>query len=637
MTPDRATRAFTFALSLLLLAGCGNSQQEAVPAMGKTAADRPERIYTGAQACSLHTDVELVSPAGVAHKQTVCGKLNPHGTPAANEPLYVYLGIPYADSPDGPWPGHARRWTDPRPATFRDLSATVYGPRCPQGEGKDISTADVNEDCLYLNVWTPTITPTANLPVMVFIHGGAFISGSGGWARGQGPNMLNLYDGSQFVETARTGGEGVVFVTLNYRLGVLGFLAGDKIGLDGNFGIKDQSAALQWVNRNISRFGGDPANVTIFGESAGAQSTALHLTMPGDQPLFSRAVMESNYAIDYQTVAQAQSKANAFSVVTGCGGLLAPATDVACLRDLPLSIVLDMQTKGAWTIHDLECQGLQAIIPWNPVIDGAVIFQDPILANVTKPFMLGSNLTESIPFVAWMGTGGPLKKFALSTDAEWGAAYASLMLGMFGKDDAKAIVSEYAVYQLLNGNQATLETVVTDYLWTCFNRNFASTAPHAGVASFRYHDVHFPSFPNWVDSDGNVKGPVDTQCNTSPNVCHANELAFVFGNPTNAASQKKSFTDAEVTLSGQLQNYWIQFARTATPSDPNHPFTPGQTAWPLDSSGQLLQIQAPPTGMTVLDDQAFETTARCKALWDGIGYVVKSAASGTPACPVTVP
>ena len=371
--------------------------------------------------------------------------------------------------------------------------------------------------------------------------------------------------------------------------------------------------------------------MTIFGESAGAQSTALHLTMPGDQALFSRAVMESNYAIDYQTVTQAQAKANAFSFATGCSVLRDPATNAACLRSLPLGTVLSGQVEGAWTLKDLECQGLQAIIPWNPVIDGEVIVQDPILAPVTKPFMLGSNLTESIPFVAWLGVGGTVGNVGLSTEAEWAAAYMSLMVGLFGEDDARSILSEYSVYQVLNGSQATLETVVTDYLWTCFNRNFASTQPHAGVASFRYHDVHFPSFPNWVNSAGDTVGPVDLQCATSPNVCHANELAFVFGNPANTASQRKSFTADEVVMSREIQNYWIQFARNSDPA------AVGQTAWPLDSTGQLLQIQAPPTGMTILDDHDFETTARCSRLWDGIGYVVKSAASGTPTCPVTAP
>lgn len=590
-----------------LLAGC-SSQPAEEPVRGKTAAERSELVYIGRSACTADTKVELAPQSGVSHAQTVCGLVQPDQSGA---PLHIYLGIQYAEST-----ALGRRWTDPLPPIYRDLRATEYGPRCPQG-GLD----DVNEDCLYLNVWTPKITPQGggDLPVMVFIHGGAFISGSGGWAPGAATGHQNLYEGKQFVATSRTGGANVVFVTLNYRLGALGFLAGDVLGLSGNYGIKDQTAALQWVNRNIERFGGDPGNVMLFGESAGAQSTALHLTMPGDQTLFAKALTESNYAINYQTVQDAQGKADAFVSLAQCNMPgRTPAGVLACLRELSMSTVVKSQLFDV-SLADLEKNGLQAILPWNPVIDHTVITQDPICASVTKPFIVGTNLNESIPFI-----GG----LPFTLDIEWSATYHGLLTWLFGLKVGD-VLAEYKPFYEQYGPKAALEQVVTDYLWTCFNRDFASTALHAGPASYRYHNVHHPSFPNWTNKDGGATKGVALACATSPNVCHADELTFVFGNATNDQSKAQTFSADEVVLSSALQNYWIQFARGSNPN------APGQTSWPLDSLGQLLQIQAPPLGMTVLEDDTFEATAHCKTLWDNIGYTLTKA--GASKCPPSGP
>ena len=595
-----------------LLAGCGGSSPSSTEVRGKRAEERAQRVYTGAEACTVGTDVELVAQPGSPTPQTVCGTVV---TDPSGAPLNLYLGVQYAQSP-----ADVLRWTDPQAPQWTDLAATAFGPKCPQGKGADIKANDVHEDCLYLNVWTPQITPQGGgtLPVMVFIHGGAFISGSGGSAVGAQPNHRNMYDGQQFVATSRTGGQPVVFVTMNYRLGVLGFLAGDAIGSAGNFGIKDQSAALQWVQRNIARFGGDPTNVMIFGESAGAQSTALHLTMPGDQGLFARALMESNYAINYQTVHEAQTKANLFSVATACALPLTQATDLGCLKKRHLSAILDAQVLGSLAPRDLVCEGLQAIIPWNPVIDGQTIVQDPILATVTKPFIVGSNLTESVPFVG----GLPFK-----TNDEWATAYAALMTGIFGIERAAEILVRYDAYHPELDAQGKLERTVTDYLWTCFNRNFAATPPHAGPARYRYFDVHSPSYPIWTNQQGEATSAIDVACATSPNVCHASELPFVFGNPVNMAYQLQSFTPAEATMSTQLQRYWIGFARSGNPA------TPGQTSWPADTEGKLLRIQAPTKGMTVEDDLILDVTAQCSDFWDKIGYVVTSAAGCTATPP----
>jgi para-nitrobenzyl esterase len=613
MTTPRGMQLVAIAPLLALLAGCSSSQ--ATPeAHGKTAGDRPQRVYTGANACATGIDVTLAPQEGSPPVQTVCGLTT---TDPGGGTLYLYRGIPYADPPTG-----ANRWADPLPPSFVDLSATEFGPRCPQGKAGELPLlgSDESEDCLYLNVWTPGVTSDAGLPVMVFIHGGAFISGSGGSAQGVMPGHLNLYDGAQIVATSRSPGPPVVFVTLNYRLGVLGFLAGDKIGLTGNYGLKDQTAALQWVKRNIQRFGGDPAKVMIFGESAGAQSTALHLTIQADghQSLFARAAMESNYGISYQTVAEAQGKADAFSLRAACNGAGSPAAVLACLRALPLASILESQL-AAWGPHDSACYGLQTVIPWQPVIDGAFVQKDPIESTISKPVLLGSNLTESIPFVLpWFPTNA----------VEQAVAYPALLTLLFGELEAAAIYAAYETEYRTSGTLAKMEQLVTDYLWTCFNRALARRAVLQPV--WRYHYLHHGSFSVWTDPYVATQGKTATACATSPAVCHADELPFVFGNATDMKMVQQSFTPDESSFTAALQRYWIQFARTGNPN------ADGQTAWPGHDSGAYLTLQAPASAIAPASDASQALGANCE-IWDRVGYTVGTAIEKTTVCPVTAP
>ncbi|CAG4978999.1 unnamed protein product [Colias eurytheme] len=195
---------------------------------------------------------------------------------AYGKPFFSFKGIPYAEPPIGDLrfkaPKPKQPWTGVR-------QATEHGPICFQYDV--FSRPPVNtgeEDCLYLNVYTPDIQPQKYLPVMVFIHGGAFMSGSGN-DDFYGPEFLIRHD--------------VILVTINYRLEVLGFLCLDTEDIPGNAGLKDQVAALRWVRNNIRNFGGDPDNVTIFGESAGSASVSLHLVSPMSKGLFKRAIMQS--------------------------------------------------------------------------------------------------------------------------------------------------------------------------------------------------------------------------------------------------------------------------------------------------------------------------------------------------------
>ena len=195
--------------------------------------------------------------------------------------IAVFRGIPFAAPPVGD-----RRWHKPQPVeSWTDVrQTTTPGPSCPQKRGLSLEgggdPGQLDEDCLYLNVFTPRADPGAQLPVMVWIHGGALIFGSGG---------LGIYDGSALAR------RGVVVVTINYRLGPLGFfshpaLDKEKPGGAVNFGLLDQIAALNWVKSNIGAFGGDPAKVTIFGQSAGAQSVLALMASPLASGLFRGAI-----------------------------------------------------------------------------------------------------------------------------------------------------------------------------------------------------------------------------------------------------------------------------------------------------------------------------------------------------------
>ncbi len=581
----RAGSVLLYFCAILLLQGCSDNNS------GGNGSSLPG----GQPKCSAGTEITLVQEDGSPANQTVCGTKT---TDRTGGDIYTFLGIPYAASTEG-----NNRWKDPQPSQWTEREALEYGCRCPQGKGGDEMATDISEDCLFLNVWTTKLTPDGNgdLPVMVFIHGGAFLEGAGGSNSGDAPGHLNLYEGVPFVETSREGGEAVVFVTLNYRLGALGFLANTGLGLTGNYGIKDQQKALEWVQRNIALFGGDPSRVMIFGESAGAQSTAIHLTIPSSDPLFKRAIMESNYAITYMEMEDASKKSQIFITLEECNEDPDP---LACMRGKTVSDILSWQLYDV-SVEAIACAGLQAIIPWNPVIDGTFITRNPIKAPIAKPIMLGSNLTESIPFVGWM------------SEKEAVYAYPAMLGFLFGADWALKIMGKYDFQYPLATDLEKLEYVVTDYLWTCFNRKFAAKTTEN---AFRYHFIHHGSFPFWVDEDGEVAGAVCESCDEDTSVCHAAELPFVFGNAADDHQFERSFTPDEAEMSATLRKYWVQFARGGDPNGGDRP------QWPVDRSGNLLQIgSGSSTDITEITDESIAKNANCEELWDKIGYEVKSA------------
>ncbi len=267
------------------------------------------------------------------------------GAASAHGKVRIFKGIPYAAPPVGDL-----RWKAPQPAAHWAgvKKATKFGAHCVQGNiYGDMAFRDggPSEDCLYLNVWTPAKSAEAHLPVMVWIHGGGFAAGAASEARQDGEVLAK---------------KGVVVVSFNYRLGIFGFFAHPELskesghGASGNYGLLDQVAALQWVQKNIAAFGGDPENVTIFGESAGSFSVSALMASPLAQGLFERAIGESGAFFGHSLFLKKleQSESGSAKFADGIG-----ASNLAALRAKPAAELLAAASK-------------KDAIQFLPIIDG---------------------------------------------------------------------------------------------------------------------------------------------------------------------------------------------------------------------------------------------------------------------------
>jgi para-nitrobenzyl esterase len=392
-----------------------------------------------------------------------------------------------------------------------------------------------DEDCLFLNVWTPelpdqpTQAPGAGRPVMVWIHGGGFTTGSG---------SVFLYRGGDLVRN----GDAVV-VTLNYRLGALGFLGhralADAGGNMGNWGLHDQVAALRWVRDNIAQFGGDAANVTVFGESAGGFSVAALLGTPSAQGLFRRAIIQSGGAHAH-TAADAERAAGRLTVALGL-----PDVDRETLRAVPAEDLVAATTEIAQRRPDPGVVPL----PFLPTIDGAFLPEHPLHAvergsSAGIDLMIGSNRDELTLF----GIGNPA---LFSLDAVGVERYVALAAPDIPTDE---LLSVYREARASRGEGTEPKdmwvSVGTDNVFRWPSLQLAAAQRANGGRTFVYlFDWESPAFGGMLGS------------------CHALELPFVFGAVRAPAVQLFTGTGPEVeALSGQMQAAWLAFARAGDPS-----------------------------------------------------------------------
>ena len=302
----------------------------------------------GGSITSRKTEPPYAGPMDVGVVRTSMGTLR--GMAASDYRLFQ--GIPYAAPPVGPL-----RWQLPRPAARWSgmLDASKPGPQCMQDTGRDPRVGKpTSENCLTLNVWTPPRGQRGDKrPVMVWIHGGGFVNGSG-----------DIYHSRSLAAKGH-----IVVVTVNYRLGALGFLAHPSLGPPGdvgNYGLADQQAALRWVRDNIAAFGGDPRKVTIAGESAGGMSVCDHLVAPGSAGLFRAAIIQSAPCQAQADLANGQRHSVDYAASTGCRN---PATIAVCLRALPAA-TLD---RPPWYYFIGDSDALSG-----PLTGTAVLPDDPV-------------------------------------------------------------------------------------------------------------------------------------------------------------------------------------------------------------------------------------------------------------------
>jgi para-nitrobenzyl esterase len=441
-----------------------------------------------------------------------------------------FLGIPYGAPPVG-----NLRWRPPVPHEpwFTPLEATQFANHCPQPPSP-FGIGSATEDCLFLNVFTPDSDDFSHpRPVMVWIHGGAFVFGES-----------NDYDPTALVK------DGVIVVTINYRLGALGFLAHPAFaaeatdpdhdhdvdrGSAGDYGLMDQQLALRWVRDNIRFFGGDPLNVTIFGESAGGLSVFSQLVSPASQDLFHKAIIESGaYALNTQTLATAETAGAAFASATGCS-----TQTVACLRALPVATILANENLAGYT----------------PNINGEFF---PLSLNTALaagqfhhvPVIQGSNHDEWRLFTALdfdLTAAGPIA----NNEAAYEAALATLV-----GPAAPLVAGEYPLGVFASADIA-FATAGTDVAFACPALSAdLSMSQFVPLSTYEFNDENAPE---------DFLPPV-----TFPYAAtHASELQYLFTLPVTVPRPR---LDAQqLQLSSAMQRYWTNFAKFGTPNSPGVP------------------------------------------------------------------
>ncbi|HSV83774.1 MAG TPA: carboxylesterase family protein [Ramlibacter sp.] len=503
----------------------------------------------------------------------VRGKLTSDGA------VEVFKGIPFAAPPIG-----ELRWKAPRPPVpWQGVREAVdAGSPCPQ-TGRLAST---NEDCLHLNVWTPHRRPGGKLPVMVFLHGG-----------GQRESAGHEYNADWLV----TRGTPVVYVGINYRLNIFAFFAHPGLTAEdpqlgaGNYAALDQIQALRWVRDNIASFGGDPGNVTIFGESGGAQAVCVLLASPPARGLFHRAISQSGPCQwqYFPSLTASEQRGAQMAAQLGC-----PQADpLPCLRAVPAGTILTRQ-QGAASVTDTAAA--------QPAWGGGVLplpIRDAMASGrfTRVPFMQGGNRDEGLfqLAAAFDGRGNPVTA----------GNYPELLARYLGASRVAPVQQQYPLanyptpIHALGAALTDSGTVSNNRIGLC-NLNMANQlmAPHVPLYAYEFADRTAPYPAPIFDAPGNV-----------PGAAHTKELSYLF--------HQSELTPAQRQLSDTMIRYWTNFAAKGDPNGPGLP------QWPVYRPDGQMTIQF--ESGRVVADGSLPTRAKCR-FWAEQGFGVLHGPYATP-------
>ncbi|XP_048476181.1 neuroligin-1-like isoform X4 [Rhincodon typus] len=469
-------------------------------------------------------------------------------------PVVQYLGVPFATPPVG-----GRRFQPPEaPASWSDVrNATQFAPVCPQNihgmlpevmlpvwflsNLDDVATyiQEQSEDCLYLNIYVPIendIRDSGPKPVMMFVHGGSYMEGTG-----------NMFEGSVLASYGN-----VIVVTINYRLGVLGFLSTGDMAAKGNYGLLDQIQALRWLSENIGFFGGDPMRITVFGSGAGASCVNLLILSHHSEGLFQRAIAQSGTAISSWSVNYQPAKYTRIL-----------AKKVGCNFPETVDVVECLRRKSYRELVDQDIQPTRYHIAFGPVVDGDVLPDDPEILMEQGEFLnydilLGVNQGEGFKFVESLvdnedGISASYFDFAVSNFVD----------NLYGYPEGKDILRETIKFMYTdwadrdNGEmrRKTLLALFTDHQWVA--PAIATARLHAEYQSPTYfytfyHHCQSEMKAVWADA------------------AHGDEIPYVFGIPMIGVTElfPCNFSKNDVMLSAVVMTYWTNFAKTGDPNKP---------------------------------------------------------------------
>ncbi|XP_077986665.1 fatty acyl-CoA hydrolase precursor, medium chain-like [Glandiceps talaboti] len=472
-----------------------------------------------------------------------------HADTDIKRPVHVFKGIPYAEPPVGELRFQP---TIPKTSWEGDYNAKFQRPACPQKEMPLLPLNEtIDEDCLHLNVYVPIPVPD-NAAVMVWIHGGAFYIGSG---------ADTYYDGIPFVAI-----NDVILVTINYRLGALGFLStGDSV-IPGNFGMLDQIEALKWVQNNIAEFGGDPKKVTIFGESAGAMGVSFLVLSPLSEGLFQRGIMQSGTALAEAEFQSDKKRVN--ELAHGLGKLLNCEKETSeelleCLRSTPMEDFLEPQDPETGMLANVT--ETIVILPFSPFVDGNFLPDMPLKLLQEKRInkidsMLGmtaDELTLIMPVVdpeAFEKTSISLNRSTF----EEALSTAPVYFGSKLNDHPQILEAAKIIYldwdHVDDPNTDYFDPFVqifSDELVVCPTDLFARGLAEAGLQTYYYSMSHIPAKSifkvEWAKA------------------AHAEDLAFVFGSHFREKGDW-IMPQEDLDVSLQMMKYWTNFAKTGNPN-----------------------------------------------------------------------